>query len=338
MICVKSLMMKYLKKLVVLVLAATLCFSLAACADASNEPITVEDYGEDFTTLPLTDNGYELEEIVIEIPGLTEEYNLLLVADLHIIEIDNGVEFGQKSSLKNRIKAFSLDNGKTTSSDLWEAMPVYLDACNADAILFAGDMVDFSSESNNRTLLNGLEKLKTPYLLVKADHDTEPFVLNDKGMKTYDMYQDQIGNSEALFYSDLGEVVIICVNYSTTNLPDSAVETLREAVAIGKPIIILTHVPFYSEVDNSLQEMSEDDFGGRALVWSGYGNTDYYPGTDAQWELMTLIYTDDNPVREVLCGHLHFSWDGSITNYVDQHVFSPAFEKKIGYIRICGSK
>ena len=55
-------------------------------------------------------------------------------------------------------------------------------------------------------------------------------------------------------------------------------------------------------------------------------------------ELMKLpVYTEDSPFVEVLCGHLHFSWDGQLTEKVHQHVFSAAFDRYMGLITISGN-
>ena len=50
-----------------------------------------------------------------------------------------------------------------------------------------------------------------------------------------------------------------------------------------------------------------------------------------------MIYAKDSPVKEIVSGHLHFTWDGDITESTRQHVFSPAFQK-IGVITVKGAE
>ena len=69
----------------------------------------------------------------------------------------------------------------------------------------------------------------------------------------------------------------------------------------------------------------------RALVWGT--DCTYHPDRNTR-EFMDMIYAADSPVKEILCGHLHFSWDGAVTETTRQHVFSPAFEKKIGVVTV----
>ena len=101
----------------------------------------------------------------------------------------------------------------------------------------------------------------------------------------------------------------------------------------GKPIIIVTHVPLHSEVDSTLDEISRAIWQDRNLSWGP--DTSYVPNETTQ-KLMDLIYAEDSPVVEVLAGHLHFTWDGMITDKIHEHVFSPAFSQNIGLITIDG--
>ena len=47
-----------------------------------------------------------------------------------------------------------------------------------------------------------------------------------------------------------------------------------------------------------------------------------------------LIYSEDTAVKSVVAGHLHHTWEGQLTENVNQHIFTPAFEGCIGIIRI----
>ena len=120
---------------------------------------------------------------------------------------------------------------------------------------------------------------------------------------------------------------------STDNLSASALEQMKSLFAKGKPIILLTHVPVKSLVDDSLAQQSREVWGERELTW-GQG---CYHGPDEQTaEFLNMLYAPDSPVVEILCGHLHFTWDGQVTETVHQHVFSPAFEGVMGVITVAG--
>ncbi|MBD5542612.1 MAG: hypothetical protein HDR00_15740 [Lachnospiraceae bacterium] len=61
----------------------------------------------------------------------------------------------------------------------------------------------------------------------------------------------------------------------------------------------------------------------------------YQPDADTK-EFMDMVYAEDSPVKEILCGNLHFAWDGCITENTHEQAFSPAFEKKVGVVTVKG--
>jgi len=323
--------MDRINKIKIVLLAAVLCvLMLAGCGE--------KDYGTDFTTEPLTDKGYVMETLNIELPGVTEEYNLLLVADLHIICQNDEINPDELATVKGRINAFSPDGGRTTAEKMWKTMPSLLDKCNADMILFAGDMTDFCSEANTNALRDGMNSLTTPYSYIRSDHDICPFYINVEGNS--DMVcaerQQGMGENARVWYTDLGQVIILCYNRSDRVMDEEGLAVVKEAIAIGKPIILLTHVPFKSLVDESLEKMNRDVFGGKDLTWAMDGTTEYDALDPVAREFLSILYSEDCPIKEVVSGHLHFSWDGQMTEYVGEHVFDAAFRYSIGYIRISG--
>ena len=313
------------------IILAVCMFMLGACGE--------KDYGEDFTTEPLTDSGYAIESITIEVPGLTQDYDLLLVADLHLLYNNDEVCSEDKDVVAAREKGFSPDGGKTTAASLWETMPDLLNKCNADYVLFAGDMVDFNSVANIDALKKGLDRLNTPYCYVRSDHDVVPFYMDvDAGEcdGAAIRRQNDIGVNSNAWYVDLGEIVVLCYNRSDKVISDVGIDVVREAIAIGKPIVMLSHVPFNSIVDTSLDESCKQIYGGRNLTWAKYdkGATEYTCLDAVGCDFLDLVYDADNGIKEIVCGHLHYSWDGEIAAGVRQHVFSPAFVKIIGHISI----
>ena len=260
-----------------------------------------------FSTDPLSKAGLEMESSEVIVPGLEEEYHFLYLADLHIITENDEISPSELNMVQSR-KRWSSVSEDITAAEYWSGLPGILDSCNADAVLLGGDMIDFCSTSNAECLKEGLEQLRTPYLYVRADHDSMPY------------YCEQLTTET-------------CNN--TGQISRAGLEQIRKIFINGKPVILLAHVPYDSTLDTSLQEASKAVWQGRALIW---GEEAYYHPDDNTMELMELIYAADSPVREIVCGHLHFSWEGYVTEKIYERVFSPAFEKKIGVITVKGSQ
>lgn len=319
-----------LKKGISLLAAVFTLLLLAGCGK--------KDYGTDFTTEPITDNGYIIEKLDVQVPGITGEYKILLVADLHIICKNNEINDEDLATVEGRIKAFSPDGGRTTALNMWKDMPEMLDDCNADIILFAGDMIDFCSEENVSALKEGLSSLETPYCYIRSDHDNCPYYLKNPNDETCYSSQNDICVNFDVWYVDLGEVIILCYNRSDKAMTEQGLEVAQEAIALGKPMILLTHVPFDSIVDSSLDEMNREAFNGRNITWGPGYTTDYSAmDTPSGDEFLKIIYSSECPITEVVAGHLHFSWDGQVTENLHQHIFDAAFNRRIGYIEITGT-
>lgn len=277
---------------------------------------------------PLTENNIGVEEIYVDVPGMTEEYHILCLADMHILLDSEEVQDSEKATIADRIRGFSHDG--LTSAELWETLPQILDACHADAVLFCGDMVDTCSVANMECLKAGLDALETPYLYARADHDTSPWWLESLDERSMAMHVELDGNPEVSFL-EFPEFCVAMLSNSTSQISADGLSQMREIFALGKPIILATHVPYVPLSSDDLAQRSKEAWGDRVLLW---GEGCAYSPDENTGALMDMIYAEDSPVKEVICGHLHFEWDGALTEGTHEHVLSPAFERKVGVITI----
>jgi len=277
--------------------------------------------------------GMNLEEIEIKIAGLTEEYNFIYISDMHVIVENEEIAPENLQLIQQR-----RDNTRAVlgedASEKWSEIAETLDRCNVDAILLGGDMLDYASTTNIECLKRGLDNIETPVMYVRADHDYAPFWCTGLEREYTDALHKEIDGYHEVMLFEFPQLCVIGINNSTANISENAVKELKRIISIGKPIILLTHVPLQSKIDASLSEQSIAGWGS-ALVWGEGGN--YVPDENTQ-ELLDLVYSEDSLIQEVVCGHLHFSWDGYLTENTHQHVFSPACNGFIGTIRVMGEE
>ena len=275
-----------------------------------------------------------IEEVHVTIPDMEGEKKIYFLSDLHLIVENDEVDEEQREFVHDRVQAF-MDEGKLTVSalDVWPDWVDYLNASDADYLLFGGDMVDFASHANVEAFGEGLHKLTIPWMYVRADHDTEPFYLAGVEKEDSVSYQNAIAPNEDVFVQDFDDFCIVGWNNSTSQLTENGLARMKEIFANDKPIILLTHVPIAPLVTDSLAEASAETWGDRALMW---GEGCYHYPDDTTREFLQMIYAENTPVKEILSGHLHFTWDGMVTEQVHQHVFSPAFGEVLGVITLSG--
>jgi len=315
------------KKLLALLIFALMC--LTGCDGG-----TIEEEEEDKSgagSKPKK-SSMAVENVTVEIDGLESEYTFVYVSDLHIIVKNEEISEEHVATVDQRIVSFSEKIGMTPA-ELWETLPAELDAYEADGILFGGDMLDYASTSNLECLKRGLDSLKTPYLFVRADHDYANWYNNLDMAYVKDLHA-QIDGANEVSLLEFPDLCVVGLDNTTSNITDSALARFKEIYALGKPIVLLTHVPIASQVDLSLSEESKKVWQDRALIW---GHGCYYEPNAATGELLQMIYAEDSLVKEVLAGHLHFSWDGQLTPTTGEHVFAPAVDGSIGVITVKGT-
>ena len=282
--------------------------------------------------------GLTFETIEIPIVGLKKDYAFLWIADLHVIANDlSEVEEKSMNIVKSRIdKTFRNPlNGKTALEN-WQMMPEVLNKSGADAVLFGGDICDFSTLASIRVLKEGMHKFTIPYMYARADHDISSWWLATRYTKEINELEKSIDGYEPLQVLEFDDLIVVGFNNATSNLSEAGLKRFKEVYAKRKPIIINTHVPFNSLVDKDYAEMCmSKDSQRRNLSW---GKDCFYKPNAYTQEFLDLVCAEDSPVVTVLAGHLHFPYHGMLTNKISQHLFVPAFKGNIGVILVKAKK
>ena len=276
------------------------------------------------------DFGISTEEITVNISGLEKEYTFLWLSDLHIITENDEIAAEDQETVAGRRESFKNAAGMY-SDEFWMQLSEALDAWSADALFFGGDMIDHAANANIACLKEGLDKLGTPYLYVRADHDYAPYYCAVKDEAAVAGLHAEIDGYKEISLIEFEDLCLVGINDSTRPISATVLQEMKDICAKGKPVILITHVPYNSLCDTSLEEESKAVWDGRALVWGE--NCTYAPDGITQ-EFMDLIYAEDSMVKEVLAGHLHFTWDGQLTENAGEHVFAPAYLGNIGVVKV----
>ena len=199
---------------------------------------------------------FTTDEITVYIGGLTEEYTIAFVNDLHLVtdtEVGHVLEEELPEVMK-RYNELSVTADGKHAEDLWPEVIKYLNYNDFDAVIFGGDLLDYCSPSNIEVLEQGFDQLKYDrdrVIYLRSDHD---YIGTYGGSQYTDAdgvaAQAQLwdGDSEEKVI-DLGEFLIVGINRSYQNLSDERLEYLNKELRDGRPVIVATHVPFYSEED-----------------------------------------------------------------------------------------
>ena len=107
-------------------------------------------------------------------------------------------------------------------------------------------------------------------------------------------------------------------------------KAFEEIYDTGKAIILISHVPIESHIEDGLWEKSKEVWGatsdGRSKVLLGERSCipDQTTG-----RFLELVKAADSPVKLVLSGHVHFYHEGKLTENVRQIVTGAGFEREL---------
>ena len=162
----------------------------------------------------------------------------------------------------------------------------------ADALILAGDIVDFHTEGNSRFLRAALMDYPIPYMAVCGNHDEPDRLPDGHPMKVAGQPVQKL---------DLGDMVILGFDNSQRLMTSEQVEMLKTALGEGKPILISMHIPMLAEETP--------------------GENDYFH-LQENLEFIRTIRNHADQIIGVMCGHLHGLQVSEICSGVTQYVSS----------------
>ena len=359
-----------MKKIILLILMCSLLF--AGCT-RKNPEYTVPDNIEQESTVPSeTVEGITLEEetdfdtdenAMLEwdercavIPEVGREYEIWFLADSHIIISDETDTEEVRTYAAQRSQLFTNEKGIMTSWILTE----FIELANEqrpDMVLFGGDILDFPSEANVAFLKEELSKLTVPYVYVMGNHDwTFPWeYMTPEGKAQYrPLYEEilygnfaqetaaeeemtpDVINIKSNSYSsvvELEDLVILAVDDSSNQVAAEAVENIEYAYTLGKPILLLQHVPFSTE--KLIAEAKKYWASPVTLGMQVHGGL---APNDVSADLYSKVRDDESAIRVVLAGHVHFPYEEKISEHTVEIITDAAFKGKFVKLRIISAQ
>lgn len=277
--------------------------------------------------------GLQVDEVTIDLPGVENSYELLFVSDMHILTVDESVYEDHIPVAQNRYENMFRSSTGTYSKDTWKALSSVIDDWQADALIMGGDMMDFVSPGNVALFQEGLNQISTPYMYLRADHDLGTWYSASLTEEDALELHRGICSYEDMYVMEFQDFYVLGWNNSTGQLTEAGLATAQDIWDDGKPIILVTHVPINSIVDNGLAETAANiDPQGRVKLW-GYDCL-YQPGEYTTATFLEMLYDAQSPVEAVLSGHLHFKYTVPLTEQTMEYVFAPAFAGNIAKIEV----
>ena len=269
------------------------------------------------------------EQVVI--PGLSNEYEFLFLADMHMA-IKTRDDIGSLGDADARMAGFA--NWRGTQSA--KHFPQWVDYANGekfDAVLLGGDMNDYYSDAIAAYLYEHISQFEMPYLYTLGNHELyspwDEAVPEDSVI--YELFAEKNTAFQVLEYED---VVICAIDNQAYMVNQESLTAMEEWLDENpdKPMILLAHVPFYTEQIPGLMDTCKSVWGQSLVIGEDTGYA-----TEVTKAFMDLAFSEDSPVVAVFTGDNHFYYKGNLTDSVIQWVVAPAYAGDGMIIRVKGN-
>ena len=272
-----------------------------------------------YNTHPEAWHGIDPACFEVKIPGLKRDYTFFHLTDLHMGEMtpDESAEMSQerRSYAQHRYEFFSREGQGAAS--LWHDYMARAKVEETDLLLLTGDIIDFPSEANVKALKEGIQNSGIPTLYVVGNHDwsfADDYHTENAANLHYPKFADLCSGNPHISWIEYEDLIVCAVDDSYDRVSKETVDQFMALCDLGKPIILIMHVPLYvasMEVDCLASWRNLLMVGGKAF----HGDD---PQVKRFYEAIAL--KPDSPVKLVVTGHLHFHHEDFFPNGVPQIV------------------
>jgi len=254
-----------------------------------------------------------VEESIQRIPGLTRSYTFYHFTDSHMCYAapdDTPENKARYEHVKNHY-AGSGDDVLNSFNELFS----YVNESDGDFLLLTGDIMEGYNEPSAKYLKKCMEESTKEVLYIPGNHEVRNFVYTD-------LMKELAHGNPAYWVKELGDLLVVGIDDNNRELNEEQVEFLKAPMGRGIPIILVMHIPIYSEASDIPLR----------IRWGGDGHDLFSLGlenTSAEMmKIVKMIKQPENNIAAIFAGHAHFSHAGEFAPGGGiQYISSPGFDK-----------
>ena len=263
------------------------------------------------------------ECVCIKAKGLKKPRRFLHISDAHTAVAFENASEEERAFAEKQTHRWSM--GERTSNEAFEEMLHYVRAVRPDALLIAGDAVDYVGEANAAMIKDRLLALKEEgisSLYAFGNHEGASYREDIPDFRAhYGLYSEVMGEDPSFQVMDLGDLLLVAVEDSMRDITEEQLckmkAVCKDAKARGISILLLMHVPICAE---ALAPRVLKTWGPSFMLGSLASDS------ATVQEFCALVKAEDSPIAAVLAGHIHYAQKGEVAKGRMQYVSAPAFE------------
>ena len=287
-------------------------------------------------THPEVWHGIEPADFEVKIKGLNHDYTFFHITDLHMCELTSheAAEMpGERcANIQERRNFFT--HAWEGATALWKDYMSRAKTEGADLLLLTGDIIDFPSDANVKTLKDGIRSSGIPTLFVVGNHDwsfADDYHTPHATELHHPKFAELCYGDPNISWVEYEDLIVCAVDDSRDRVLKETVDKFFSLYEKGKPIILIMHVPLHVD---SMEADSRACWQGRNLTMGGAGFYGDDPHVKRFYEAVAL--DPETPVKLVVAGHLHFHHEDILPNGVPQIVTDKGYTGGCRVIRVGG--
>lgn len=262
------------------------------------------------------------ETVTIKLSGLTRPYTFYHTSDCHVAYAAADASQEAKATAEKYAK-FWCPSGPSPAQAFENALRI-ADENHADGIFLCGDVADYYSGDTARYIKSRLQSTATEAFYVYGNH--EGSVYNQKtadARARYPEYAEVMQGSPACWARDFGEFLIVGMDNGDKKIQAEQLAFLEAQFAKDKPILLLIHIPLYTEAI----------VGPVKAKW-GENGCDYFTlgqpqDTELSRKFCQAVKRPDNHIAAIFAGHIHLAHEGEFSPGRMQYTSAPTFQGSI---------
>ncbi|MBR2585638.1 MAG: metallophosphoesterase [Thermoguttaceae bacterium] len=282
----------------------------------------------------------KITELTIPLP-IEREFSALHISDTHLVYADQRDSGEKRARAEKRLEVFG---GR--SLEMLQAALSYAGE-RGELLLHTGDMIDFVTAKNLDLTREALADRDC--FLSAGNHDFYP-MQGDGAVQDEEYKARAIKDAQPAFPNDMRFCarVVNGVNFVAFDdafyyVADDLIDRFKAEAARGLPIVAMCHCPLYTP---ELYKHCVDSRGDHVALIVGASDQEmaHYPekyfqryrwGHDDQIATRAFVdYLRQEPrLAAVLCGHLHFPWQGQFSDTARQFIAGANFKGEVNEIK-----
>jgi len=270
-----------------------------------------------------------IEDTTLVLPGLTRTYTFYHFSDAHIAHAEASDSEHDRRLAEQHAEQWSYKG--TTPKEALDQTLAFLREQGGDGLFACGDLADYVHPSNFAYLEKALATLPMDVTYVCGNHEGVSYEHPTVHTDCYPMLAPLTKGNPHACVKDYGEFLVAALDDGLKTMSEEQLTFLRELAKDGRPILLLLHVPIWTE---AIHQPVLDHWPTEGHLYFSVGKA---KPTEIDERFLAWLADEESHVAAIFAGHVHFAHEGEFAPGRMQYTSAPAFEGYVRRITLCGS-